>query len=173
MRPIRTLIVSLLLVSLALVQTSCIGRFAVSGKVRKFNLEVTQDKWGREIVFLILYIIPIYPLAGLIDILIINSIEFWTGTNPVDGGERLARAGDQKHVVAADGSEAISTLREDGSIDIEIRTADGGVHFVNVVREAGHVVARDEHGARLARVDSTTAEVQPLLGSEPRLQLSL
>jgi hypothetical protein len=162
----RTLVTCLLLLATSLSSSACIGRFAVTGEVRKFNLEVTKDQWGREIVFLCLYIIPIYPLAGAVDLIIVNSIEFWSGENPVNGQPRLARSGDQRHATAPDGSEAISTLREDGSIDLELRAADGSVHFLNVVREEGGVVARDAQGRRLARVDSATGEIRPLRGSE-------
>lgn len=159
----RAFIVAVLLAALTLSNTACIGRMATSGRVMKFNLEVAETKWGRELVFLCLYIIPVYPLAGAIDLIIVNSIEFWTGTNPLSGEARLAfRPGDQKHVTAADGSQAISTLREDGSIDLEIRAADGSPHFLNVVREDGHMIARDANGQRIARVDPDTGEVQPL-----------
>ena len=162
----RTLIVSILIAALGLSNTACIGRMAVSGKVMEFNLRVTEDKWGRELVFLCLYIIPVYGIAGLIDLIVVNSIEFWSGTNPVNGEPRLASFGTQKHVITADGSEAISTLREDGSIDIEIRAADGSVHFVNVVREDGRVVGRDATGQRVAMVDSATGQVQSLSDDE-------
>jgi hypothetical protein len=158
----RAFIVSLLIAGLALSNTACIGRMAVAGNVGKFNLEVVDGKWPREIVFLALYIIPVYPIAGAIDLIIVNSLEFWTGTNPVSGQPRLARMGDTKYVVAADGSEAISTLREDGSIDIEIRAADGSSHFVNIAREEGGAVARDSSGQRLAKIDATTGEVRSL-----------
>ena len=109
-----------------------------------------------------LHIIPVYPLAGAVDLIIVNSLEFWSGTNPVSNKPRIARAGDQRHVVAEDGSQAISTLREDGSIDLEIRAADGSAHFVNVVCEDGRVVARDVEGRSIAMVDSTTGEVQSI-----------
>ena len=72
------LVASMLIAS----QTGCLGQMAVSGKVRAFNLEVAEGKWGREAVFLLLYIVPVYPLAGAIDLIIVNSIEFHTGTNP-------------------------------------------------------------------------------------------
>jgi hypothetical protein len=161
--PMRSLIASLLFVVLALSNTACIGRMATSGLVRNFNLEVTQDQWAREVVFLCLYIIPVYPIAGSIDLIIVNSIEFWTGTNPIDGGERLARAGETRHVVSADGSEATSTFREDGSIDLEILAADGSTHFLNVIREEGQVVARDAEGRAMASVDSRTGEITPIV----------
>ena len=47
----------------------------------KFNLGVTESKWGREAV----YIIPVYAFAALVDVLIINSIEFHSGENPRSG----------------------------------------------------------------------------------------
>ncbi len=160
---IKRTIATLLVAAFALSSTACIGRMATSGLVRNFNLAVVDGKWPREILFLVLHIIPVYPIAGTIDLLIVNSIEFWSGTNPINGKARLAhRPGDQHHVVAADGSQAISTLRVDGSIDFEIRTADGSAHFVNVVREEGQVVARDAQGRRIALVDSETGEIRPL-----------
>lgn len=165
---IKRIVATLLVAAFALSTPACIGRMATSGLVRKFNLTVVEGKWPHELVFLLLYIIPVYPIAGAIDLIIVNSIEFWTGTNPIDGGDRVAgskvaahRPGDQHHVVAADGSQAISTLREDGSIDFEIRTADGSAHFVNVIREDGQVVARNAQGRRIALVDSKTGEIRP------------
>jgi len=166
MRAMRAIALTLMISMMAMTTTGCIGRMGLTGKVMEFNLSVTEQKWGRELVFLVLYIVPVYPISGAIDLIILNSIEFWTGTNPVSGETRLALAGDQKHVVAPDGTEAISTLREDGSIDIEIRAADGSAHFVNVVREDGRVVARDAEGHDLAAVDSMTGEIQPLGGAE-------
>lgn len=164
---IKRTIATLLVAAFALSSTACIGRFATSGLVRKFNLTAVQGQWPHELLFFALYVIPVYPLAGTVDILIINSIEFWTGTNPIDGGARVAgstvaahQSGDQHHVVAADGAEAISTLREDGSIDFEIRGADGLPHFVNVVRDESQLVARDAEGQRIARLDTQTGEIQ-------------
>jgi hypothetical protein len=124
----------------------CIGRMALAGKVMKFNLEVTEGKWGRELVFLLLYIIPVYPLASMIDLLIVNSIEFHTGTNPVTKQPRLARTGETRDVTAEDGTRVVSTLRADGSIDLAITTADGQTHFTNVVREGETITARDADG---------------------------
>jgi hypothetical protein len=162
----RATIIAFVLAALTFSNTACIGRMAVSGKVMEFNLSVSEDKWAREIVFLALYIIPVYEFAGMADLIVVNSIEFWTGTNPVNGEARLARFGDQNHGVTADGSEAISTLRKDGSIDIEVRSADGDAYFVNVVREENAVVGRDANGRRIARVDSMTGEIRPLETSD-------
>lgn len=162
----KRLIASLLLVLFTFSSTACIGRMAVSGKVRSFNLDVAESKYARELVFLVLHVIPVYPFAGMIDLLIVNSIEFWSGTNPVNGEDRLALIGDQRYVSAEDGSAAISTLREDGSLDLELRAADGSPHFVNLVREDGQIVARDEQGRSIARMDSKTGLVESMGASD-------
>jgi hypothetical protein len=126
--------------------TGCIGRMATSGTVMKFNLKVVESKWAREGVFLLLYIIPVYPLAGMVDLLIINSIEFHTGTNPLSGQERLARVGETRDVAAPDGTKVVSTLRSDGSIDLAITTVDGQTHHANVLKDGETIVARDADG---------------------------
>ena len=141
--------------------TGCIGRMATSGKVMKFNLDVASGKWARELVFLCLYIIPVYPIAGLIDLLIINSIEFHTGKNPISGQERLAFNGQDNRVEGPDGSVATSNMREDGSIDIEVLTATGERHHVNVVPNGNHLVARDASLQPIATVDDD-GQVVPL-----------
>lgn len=146
-----TILVSILALSASLT-TGCIGGMALSGKVKQWNLEVTQNRWAREGVFLALYLIPVYPFAGMADLLVVNSIEFHTGTNPVSGKARIARIGETRSVTAPDGSTSFSTLREDGSIDLVVTEADGTRHFVNLGEGEGRVVARDETGAELASV---------------------
>jgi hypothetical protein len=82
----------------------CIGNFGLSGKVRKFNLEQTEDRWGREILFVVLYVIPVYPLAGLADIIVFNSMEFWSGKNPIDGSPSVTRIAQRREIEAEDGT---------------------------------------------------------------------
>jgi hypothetical protein len=74
----------LVVILTAAVLSGCLGQMGLSGKVKKFNMEATEDRWGREGLFLGLYIIPVYEIAALLDLLIFNSVEFWTGTNPIN-----------------------------------------------------------------------------------------
>ncbi len=147
----RITVLACIAVFSATMATGCIGRMAVSANVRNFNLEVAETKWGRQVVFLCLYIIPVYPIAGAIDLLIVNSIEFHRGTNPVNGEKRLARTGETRNVTAPDGTASTSTLRPDGSIDFEITEPDGRVHVFNLIEEGDSLVARDAAGRELGR----------------------
>jgi hypothetical protein len=140
-------------VAFGLTSTACIGRMALSGTLLKWNLEVAQGKWPRWIIFFVLYVIPVYPFCGAVDLIIINSLEFWTGTNPISGEEGLAMRGEtEKRVVAEDGSSGVARLRADGSIDLEITDVDGSQHYLNLAQESGMVVARDADGMFLGAV---------------------
>jgi hypothetical protein len=113
---------------------------------------VAESKWAREVVFLVLYIVPVYPIAGMLDLVIFNSIEFHGGKNPISGQTRLAMAGAQRVAETPDGTRGVSTLRADGSIDLAVTGADGSEHFVNLTRLDGYTVARDAVGTPLAYV---------------------
>ena len=71
-----------LLASLAAYSSGCYGNFNVTRRLHHWNGEV-GGKWVNELVFLGLNFIPVYGFATLGDAIIFNSIEFWTGDNPV------------------------------------------------------------------------------------------
>jgi hypothetical protein len=125
--------------------TGCIGNFGLSGKVRQFNLETSQDRWGREIVFVVLYVIPIYPFAGLLDILVFNSIEFWTGTNPINGSASVTPIA-MDEWTTEDGTKVTMQGLPDNSIDVNVVRANGDTRFFNLTRTDEGVTARDEAG---------------------------
>ncbi len=60
----------------------CIGNFVVTRKILNWNQKIS-NKWVNEIIFLVMVIIPVYGVAILIDGIVLNSLEFWTGTNPL------------------------------------------------------------------------------------------
>jgi len=66
----------------AFVFSSCIGSFKLSNKVLDWNKNV-GDKFVNEVVFLVFLCIPVYEITMFADGVVLNSIEFWTGSNPV------------------------------------------------------------------------------------------
>lgn len=130
---------------LAVGSMGCIGQFGLSQKVRKFNLETSEDRWGREIIFVALYVIPVYPFAGLLDILIFNSVEFWQGTNPISDQPSVTPLSFHE-VESDDGSRMLMTLRDDRSIDVEVEGSDGKRYFMNLIQTENGVAARNEAG---------------------------
>jgi hypothetical protein len=73
---------------LGLGSTSCLGPDRAYGSVKNWNAGLSDKDWIDEIVFLGLWIIPVYPIALLGDVLIFNTIGYWGGDNPInDPGE--------------------------------------------------------------------------------------
>jgi len=73
--------VGTLLLSVTLLCSSCIGSFSLFNKLARWNTQVTSNKFLNELIGIILT--PAYAFCGLADWLVLNSIEFWTGSNPV------------------------------------------------------------------------------------------
>ena len=68
---------------LPLSATSCIGSFQVFNNVLNWNRTVTDNKWVNELIFFGMWWIPVYEICLLGDTIIFNTIEFWTGENPM------------------------------------------------------------------------------------------
>jgi hypothetical protein len=79
----------LLAVASGSVSGGCLGTGALSGKLKKFNLEATENRWGREGIFFALNVLWIQRLCTVFDLFIFNSIEFWSGRNVINGKSPL------------------------------------------------------------------------------------
>jgi hypothetical protein len=64
--------------------TSCLGPGHATARLYKFNRNI-ENKWGEEGVFILL--LPAYVVTSAADNFIWNSIQWWTGKNPVDPPE--------------------------------------------------------------------------------------
>src|SRR5688572_9280960 len=72
------------LLAVGMMAGGCYGPFHLVRKVWKWNGEVSDNKWVVEVVYLLTaHLIPVYGIAGLADAIIFNSVEFWTGENPL------------------------------------------------------------------------------------------
>lgn len=65
--------------------TSCIGSFSLTSKVLDWNRTVTGDKFVNELAFIALCVLPVYEITMVADAVIFNTIEFWSGNNPIQG----------------------------------------------------------------------------------------
>lgn len=82
--------------------SSCIGQFALTNKVLDWNNTV-GNKFVNELVFFAFCIIPVYEVTSLADLLVINSIEFWSGSNPVAKGTKVIDTDNGRYLVKCDG----------------------------------------------------------------------
>lgn len=85
--------------------SSCIGSFGLTNKLLDWNKNI-DSKFVNELVFIAFWIVPVYEISALADVLVLNSIEFWSGSNPV------ADAGTVKNVDTPNGTYAIETKKD-------------------------------------------------------------
>jgi Domain of unknown function (DUF3332) len=109
--------------------TGCFGQFKLTQKIWQFNKNISGEKFVQWLMFLVLVIVPVYEIGALIDSLIINSIEFWSGSNPVgsvDGTD------DGTRVVKLSPTDTLRLSRD----------ADTGVMRIELDREGQEPVVR-------------------------------
>lgn len=82
--------------------TSCIGQFALTNKVLSWNNSV-GNKFVNELVFIAFWILPVYEVTSIADLLVLNSIEFWSGSNPIACGTKAIDTENGRYLVECDG----------------------------------------------------------------------
>ena len=95
--------------------TSCIGSFKLTNKVLTWNKQV-GSKFVNELVFVAFWILPVYELSGLADLLVLNSIEFWSGENPVQASTKTIDGKNGRYIVKSDKNGYTITNTTDKSV---------------------------------------------------------
>ena len=100
MRKKHLILATVVALSASMMMQSCIGSFALFNKVKNWNDHV-GDKFVNEIVFVAMWVLPVYELCFVADLFILNSIEFWSGENPALTSEvKVVDGKDAKYLVA-------------------------------------------------------------------------
>ena len=101
MRKKHLILATVVALSASMMMQSCIGSFALFNKVKNWN-EHVGDKFVNEIVFVAMWVLPVYELCFVADLFILNSIEFWSGENPALASEvKVVDGKDAKYLVAS------------------------------------------------------------------------
>ena len=129
--------VAALALSGSILFSSCIGSFGLFNTLKDLNSGVPGYKFVNELVFLALHIIPAYEICYFADIIVLNSIEFWSGSNP------LADVGAVKTVKGENGNYVVTTLENGYSISKEGETASMELLF-DEATQTWNVVADEE-----------------------------
>lgn len=126
---LRRSVCVVLIVAMMPLLLNCYGRFPLTRAVYRMNGNVGELALGepvpkgtlKSVVFWVLVIIPVYPVAMLADAVVLNLIEFWTGK-----AIRVTSATDEygNLVVlrpSADGSKAVLTVTHEGRAVVDVR----------------------------------------------------
>jgi hypothetical protein len=121
----------------------CFGKFQLTGKVYDINKSI-DDKYVRSAATWVFVIVQVYTVAVLLDLIVFNVIEFWTGENPV------AEAKVTKVYPEGNGKTVLS-LSRDGSATVAVIERYEGERLVSTLR------IRDDGMGKVAAVE-TAAE---------------
>ena len=113
MKKKQLIVATVVALSASMMMQSCIGSFALFNKVKNWN-EHVGDKFVNEIVFVAMWILPVYELCFAADLFILTSIEFWAGENPAlaQADAQVIDGKDAKYLVARnEGGYTITNLK--------------------------------------------------------------
>ncbi len=143
--------VAAIILGSTLLFSSCIGSFGLHNRLLSWNKEV-GNKFVNELVFLAFNIVPVYPICYLTDVLVINSIEFWSGSNP------MADVGTVKKVKGENGNYLVETLENGYNITKE--GEDGVTHLSHNSETNIWTVEVNGESSDLLRInDNNTADL--------------
>lgn len=129
-----------------IVLSGCYGSNACFNKLHKWN-GTLGNKWLNSIVHFFLSIFQVYNIClGLIDGLILNTVEFWTGSNPL-------ASGDSYYEQDAQGNSVAAVKNADGSMSVELTTAKGEKANLTLQRDENVVRALDAEGNLVAQYE--------------------
>lgn len=119
MKKMNLKVVAFLLMG-SLLSSSCIGSYSLFNKYAKWQCNMTSNKFVNAIVGFILM-----PIVGsvclFVDSVVLNTIEFWSGSNPVS-----ANVGKTQQVLGSDGVlYAVTTLKN----GYEVKAPSGEVSY--------------------------------------------
>jgi len=151
----KRIVAAIVVGSLLTVTTACYGPFNLTRNVYHWNSNIkgsgeVNEKWMKEFVFFGMIIIPVYMFSALLDAFIFNSIQFWSGDNPVkaselgsDGQTKVAQVGDLTMRWAATTEGATVTYERHGIVErrATIVSSATGYHLID---ETGTLLAEAE-----------------------------
>ena len=124
----------------------CYGKYALTRAVYEWN----GSLGNKFIVSLVNYFMGIvYFVTVPVDMIILNVIEFWTGSNPMAMGNTYEEAD-------ANGNKVYAVKNPDGTLSVSLTAADGKKADFMLVRKdneisfvsaEGVVLAKQTHGA--------------------------
>ena len=162
MRKKQLVVATVVALSASMMMQSCIGSFALYNKVKDWN-EHVGTKFVNEIVFVAMWILPVYELSFAADLFILNSIEFWSGENPALAQTKVVDGKDAKYLVASN---------EEGYTITNMKTKQVTRFNFDAKDNSWSIENNGEEVKLFTFVDDTHVDVLTRDGSYTRVELS-
>ncbi len=129
----------------------CFGKFQLTRKLYDINRSI-DEKYVRSAAAWLF--VPLYGITGLLDFVVFNVIEFWSGENP-------AASASVTKVYARGDEEAVLTLSRDGSATLAVIDRYERGRLVSTVR------VRDDGSGKVAAVETAAGRTVREISATP------
>jgi hypothetical protein len=137
---------------------SCYGSFELTRGLHSWNGEVTDNRFVNWLVFVGLVVVPVYSAALLVDGFVFNTVEFWTGDNPLGARTLAIHEGPDGTITATAGDRSLE-LRPHHGGEISI-LSEGSVVGRALMRADGSITLYDADGDLLRHIDASVFEAR-------------
>lgn len=153
----KRIVAAIVVGSILTLTTACYGPFNLTKNVYHWNSNIkggseVNEKWMKEFVFFGMIIIPVYMFSALLDAFIFNSIQFWSGSNPVkateeggDGATRIVKLGGITVTMVESDRDTTVTYERKGIVERRA-TIEASPTGYRLVDETGILLAEAEKG---------------------------
>lgn len=177
----RKLTAIVLTLSLAMISLQgCYGKMALTKKVYALNGDV-HDKYVRNIVTWAFIIVPVYGVSALADFVLFNTIEFWSGKNPIAQGEKdfkfASSDGESFQVHARKSGQTLNyqisryqgaTFRDTLAINWDLKTGNSTATLSSKSGSTAFAAVRGNDGVEVTRYDRGTPGLAPSVVAQLR-----
>ena len=127
-----------LVAAVGALSAGCFGKFQLTRKLYDINQSIDEKYVRSAATWLFM---PLYGITGLLDFVVFNVIEFWSGENPVASAPATK-------VYARGNGKAVLTLSRDGSATVAVIERYEGETLVSTLR------VRDDGLGKVAAVET-------------------
>ena len=120
----------------------CYGSNALFNKVHQWNGAI-DNKWINSAVHFVFWVVQVYEISLLVDLIILNTIEFWMGSNPL-------AMGDTYEEIDSNGNKIYAVKNADGTLTVNITDANGKTADFTLELNGDVIGAVDAGGAVIA-----------------------
>lgn len=150
------------LATAATLGTGCWGSFSLTGKVYDWNGSF-GSKWASWGVFLVFILLPVYGTLLFIDAIIFNTIEFFSGKNPIQRSADLGNGQRMVFTPVEGDPDAVDVEHHDGDKVVRafrinktrrgFKLRDGRGEQLQVEAQREQLALHDANGTQLATLD--------------------
>lgn len=169
MKKFTIILLTVSCLSIGVLNTGCYGTFPLTKQIYKFNGSI-GDKYVKQVVFWAFFIVPVYEVGTLADVIIFNLIEFWTGSNPLSMDKKTIKDGDNEYLLTSKDNKLTITqtsgANKGQTFEILLNKEQNTFYLLKGTEVRPLIKMVDEQTAYLYMPNGETKVVNPSMSNE-------